>query len=217
MFKSSLSRPFTIAVSALLLPLSITLAHTEPKAIKEYKFDLNGISDIAIHGGVGSINVIHTDAKQASVVLEITQKNHHWWKSDIDLDSVELHDRRSSGRLTLRQTDEDINIEWTVELPSIAQTSIELGVGSIDAEIADSDVHVNLGVGEVKLRMPEQSAGDIRLNTGVGDAKLLGGEITRHKREMISQKISGHGKGSKDIDVTVGVGDIRVTLEPLRH
>lgn len=200
---------------ALALPLCTLPALAERTTIKEYKFDAGNLHEIDLRGAVGSINVIHTDTDKVSVVLEIKQHSHHWWKKDIDLDSVELHDRVRGDRLTLEQTDEDLNIDWTVEVPAMEKVSIKVGVGAIDAELGNTEVYANIGVGEVKLSMPEKYAGEIRLDTGVGDANLRGGERdnSRKHSSFVSQKVSGHGKGDKDVTVKVGVGDIRVRLE----
>lgn len=205
--------------AARLIPLSLlalltcNLAQAENKVIKEYQYDLSGIREVELRGSVGNITVVPGDKKQVSVVLEITQKEHHWYSRDINLDEVELHDQKRGDRLILRQTDDDLHIGWTVALPVIEEARIDLGVGEVDGEFRDTSVFAHIGVGQVQLRLPESTAGEINLKVGVGEARLRGGESKQEKRAFVSQTVKGKGLGEKDVQVDVGVGDITVRLD----
>ncbi len=197
----------------LLLTTPLACTYAAKPVVKEYTFDISDIDKIEINASVGSIHVIPASGKKISVVLEITQQNRHWFQSDIDLAEVELHSSTRGKRLALRQNDDDLNIDWTVELPAVEQTSIELGVGKIEGKLKDTKLHVNLGVGDVELSMPLETTGEINLNTGVGGAKLRGGEARQHKHSFVSQDVDGHGNGDHDVRVKVGVGQVELRLE----
>jgi hypothetical protein len=202
------------AVLALLSAAPFSLSYAAKTAVKEYTFDLADIEKVNIHASVGSVHIIHTDTKKASVVLEIRQQNRHWFSRDIDLDGIELQSNTRNKRLSLRQDDDDLNIDWTLELPNVAETSIELGVGKIDGKLADTKVYVNLGVGDVELSMPAATTGEVNLNTGVGDATLHGGDSKHYsKHSFVSQEVEGSGSGNNNVNVKVGVGHIQLSLE----
>jgi hypothetical protein len=206
-----LIRLLTLSFSALILNSPAALA--KERVIKNYSFDLDGIERVEILGAVGEINVIHTDTQQVSVVLAITQSDKGWFNHDVNLDEVELHSDVQGKRLVLRQTDEDLNIEWTLELPTVAETTIEFGVGEIDGEFGATSLEVELGVGAVDISLPAAAVGAIELSVGVGDASLRGAETEEQRHAMVSQEISGRGRGDRDLEVEVGVGDIDVDLD----
>lgn len=197
----------------LLVAAPLTFAYAAKTEVKEYSFDLSDIDKVDIHASVGSINIVRTTAKKASVVLEIRQQNHHWFQRDIDLSEVELDHQIRGNRLALRQNDEDLNIDWTIELPAVADTSIDLGVGKIEGKLGATKLNVHLGVGDVELTMPEESTGDVDLSTGVGDANLRGGTSSRHKHSFVSQDVDGHGSGDNPVRIKVGVGQVELRLD----
>ncbi len=208
-------RVLSLTIGALLL--SSTAVMAKDRAVKNYSFELDGIDRIEIHGSVGEINVIHTDVKQVTVVLEITQQDHHdgWFDNDeeLDLEAVELDSDVRGSRLILRQTDEHLNIDWTVELPTVAETSVELGVGEIDGEFGATSLRAELGVGDIDISMPADAIGDIDLSAGVGDTRLRGADEEDVDRSFVSQSTRGRGRGNLDVDIEVGVGDASLDLE----
>lgn len=206
----------TFAIGALLLSTA-PLTSAGERAIKDYSFELDGIDRIELHGAVGEMNIIHTDVKHVTVVLEITENDDDdgWFgrDNDIDVNAVELESDVRGNRLVLRQTDKHLNIDWTVELPTVAETSVEFGVGEVDGEFGDTSLRVELGVGDIDLTLPASAVGDIDLSAGVGDARLRGAETEHQDRTFVSQSVSGRGAGNHDLDVEVGVGDIDVRLD----
>lgn len=201
------------AISLLAVALGCaSAAHAADSVIKNYSFPLDDINEISIHGSVGSMHFIQTDKPEITVVLEISRQEEHWFDDDIDLDAVELVSRVRNGRLTLEQTEEETNTEWTIEMPASAVTRVELGVGEIEGEFGATELSVDLGVGEVDIEIPENAVGDIDLSTGVGEANLSGATRERENRAFVSHDVSGEGEGAMDLDVNVGVGEIDVQL-----
>lgn len=204
----------TVGVSAsllLLMPLNGVLA--AERVIKEYHFAAINIEQIKLEGAVGSMTVIHTDKPEINVVLEIRQQDDGWFDDDVDLDSIELDSDTNGSILTLAQTDEDVTIDWTVELPSVARTGIDFGVGEIDGDFGDTELSANLGVGEVDITLPLASVGNVDLAVGVGEASLRGATHDVEQRAFVSHDISGAGDGENNLSIHVGVGEVRVGLE----
>jgi hypothetical protein len=199
-------------LAALALSSVSLLTHARPTAVKEYSFPLTDIERIELHGAVGSMHFILGTSSQVKVVLEIEQKDNGWFDDDIDVDDVELNSRVRNRQLELEQTDDDLKIEWTIELPAVAETEIKLGVGEISGELGATQLTVDLGVGEVDLELSLATVGDIDLDTGVGDANLRGTDNKELTKHMVSQKIRGKGNGTHALEVEVGVGEIEVEL-----
>ena len=201
----------TASLLLLLIPIASALA--AERVIKEYSFTTDNIDHIDLQGAVGTLTVVHTDKPEVNVVLEIRQQDDGWFDDDVNLENVELDSEVHGSRLALEQTTEEVIIDWTVELPTVARTSIDFGVGEIDGQFGETELRANLGVGEVDVTLPLAAVGAVDLSVGVGEATLRGAGHDVERRAFISQDVSGEGNGDKDLDIEVGVGEIRVGLE----
>lgn len=187
-------------------------ALAEDRVIREYSFDLSAIREIEFHASVGSLRILPTDGNEVQLVLAIEGKDGGWFSGNKDVSGVKLHSEVRGDRLILEQTEDNTSTEWTVRLPAVAMTTIEMGVGEIDAEFAATALSIELGVGEVDVSAPRASAGRIDLSVGVGDANLQGGRNVEERRAMVSQEVRGDGDGDLDIEVETGVGNIELVL-----
>ena len=181
--------------------------------LREYTIPLTDIDEIQIHAGAGKMEILPLDANEVRIVLEIESEKDGWFDRKRDVSDVELESDVRGRRLVLRQTEEGTNTEWTVQMPALARTSIEMGVGEIDADLGTTELDVELGVGDVDITLPEASTGDIDIAVGVGDARLRGADDVDHEHAFVSQDISGRGQGSLDARIDVGVGEVTLTLE----
>lgn len=197
----------------LLLLMPLTNAFAAERVTKQYQFSTSDIERIDLQGAVGSLRVIHTDQPQVNVVLEIRQQDDGWFDDEVDLDSIELDSVVHGSRLELEQTDEGVSIDWTVELPTVAETTIDFGVGEIDGEFGATELRANLGVGDVDVTLPLAAVGKVDVSVGVGEASLHGATHDAEQRAFVSHEVSGKGDGNNDIDIEVGVGEVRVELD----
>lgn len=187
-------------------------AVAEDRVIREYSFDLSAIREIEFHASVGSMRILPADGNEVELVLDIEGKDGGWFSGNKDVSGVELTSEVRGDRLILEQTEDNTSTDWTVRLPAVAVTNIEMGVGEIDAEFAATALSIELGVGEVEVSAPRASAGRIDLSVGVGDASLQGGRNVEAQRAIVSQEVRGEGDGDLDIDVETGVGNIDLVL-----
>jgi hypothetical protein len=206
-------KPFPLAVALTLCAASL-MAKASPTAVKEYSFPLSDIERIELHGAVGSMHFIQGTSQEVKVVLEIEESDNDWFDFDHDIDpaDVELNSHVRKHTLELEQTDDDLKIEWTIELPALAETEAKLGVGEISGELGATELSIDLGVGEVDITLPLDAVGDIDLDTGVGEANLRGTNDKERTKNMVSQTVRGHGAGTHSLEVDVGVGEIKVDL-----
>lgn len=184
----------------------------DSKVVREYSFDVTKIHELEIHASVGSIDIIPGSGTELKLVLEIEGDQHGWFKRDKDVSEVELSSRMRGDRLILDQSENNTNTQWTIELPAIARTDIHMGVGSIKAGFAATQLQIELGVGEIDIDYPKAAAGYIELSVGVGEATLRGTEDVTTTKAFVSHAVNGYGDGAQDIDIHLGVGDVDVRL-----
>ncbi len=184
----------------------------EDYVVREYSFPVADIEEIEIHASVGKIDVVPSEGDEIRLVLEIESRDHGWFNRKRDVSNVELDSDVRGKRLVLSQTEDGTHTEWTIRMPAVARTTIEMGVGEIDAEFGATELDIDLGVGDVEVSLPERSTGDIDLAAGVGDVTLRGAHDVDNDRAFVSQDVSARGDGNMDAKIEVGVGSIRLEL-----
>jgi hypothetical protein len=197
----------------MAIAASTSAVADEDFVVREYSFPLDGIEEIELHASVGSMRIVPTEGNEIRLVLEIESHDQGWFDRKRDVSDVELESDVRGGRLVLEQTEEETETEWTVEMPVVARTTIEMGVGDIDAELGATELDIDLGVGDVDISLPEASTGEVDISVGVGDASLRGAHDVDHENAFVSQDIKGHGDGVLDARIELGVGDVTVTLD----
>jgi hypothetical protein len=186
----------------------------EDFVLREYSFELTGIEEVEFHAGVGKIDIVPSDGNEIRLMLEIESQEHDgWFGRRRDVSDVELESDVRGGRLVLRQTEEGTTTDWTVQMPDVARTSIEMGVGEIEAEFGATELDIDMGVGDVDVTLPESSTGEIDISVGVGEATLRGATDVDQERAFVSQEVQGRGEGDLDARIEVGVGDVRLELD----
>ncbi|HEY0963903.1 MAG TPA: hypothetical protein VGE69_16255 [Pseudomonadales bacterium] len=181
--------------------------------LREYTIPLADIDEIEFHAGAGSLEILPLDTNEVQILLEIESEEHGWLKRRRDVSDIELESDVRGGRLVLRQTEEGTNTEWTVRMPAVARTTIEMGVGDIDAAFGATELDLHLGVGDIDVTLPAHSTGDIDIDVGVGDAHVRGAHDIDHDHAFVSQDLRARGDGTLDARIELGVGDVALELE----
>lgn len=201
-------------LAAIVLASGTALAAGDSDyVLREYTFPLTDIDEIEFHAGPGALEILPLDANEVRVLLEIESEEKGWFKRRRDVSDVELESDVRGRRLVLRQTAKGTNTEWTVRMPAVARTTIDMSVGEIEADLGATELDLKLGVGSVDVTLPEDSTGTIDIEVGVGDARVRGARAVDQDRGFISQDVRGYGKGSLDARIKLGVGDVVVRLE----
>lgn len=205
-------------LSVLLLGPAIltgTAQADENHVIQHYSYSLDNISEVEIDGGVGEMDIVHTDGDEIKIELELEGKRRYWIMNKRSVSEIELEQSTRGNKLKISMNDEDIkhvDIHWRIELPSVAHTSINLGVGKITGEFADTELELDIGVGAADIAVARSSAGRLELNSGVGSAYLHGANNVVSKRAFTSEQTYGYGDGQLPMDLNVGVGEMKVHL-----
>lgn len=205
-----------IAVLALgAMSLGASALAADDEATHHYSYSLDNINEIHIEGGIGTMEVVHTDGTELRVELELEGTRRYFVLNKRDVSEIEVEDRVRGNRLSLQLNEDDldhIKVHWRVEMPSVARTHIELGVGQITAEFVNTELELEVGVGAADISLARSFAGRVETSAGVGSAVLNGANDTVSKRAMVSEETYGYGNGHQRMELSVGVGELKVSL-----
>ncbi|MDP1930888.1 MAG: hypothetical protein Q8L60_05480 [Gammaproteobacteria bacterium] len=205
------------AASALLISATILLgsySFAADNATRTQRIEVRGVEEIEIEGGVGSMDIERAAGTEMLIELEIKAER-GWFGRRRNIDDIDLEIIKRGDRLIVKVNEQDlddIELHWHVQLPEVDRTSINLGVGQIIAEVGNTELRVDLGVGEAKIRAPLAHAGRVEASAGVGSASISGANDLVSNRAFVSESVYGYGNSTKRIEVNVGVGDVVVQL-----
>ena len=106
-----------------------------------------------------------------------------------------------------------LSIELRVEVPKALATSVKMGAGELEIRGLERDLDVDMGAGDVTIRMAETAVRSVRLKVGIGETALRSRGERHSGSGFLGKVLRWRGQGSADVDVHLGVGDIGVTLE----
>ena len=207
---------FNLAILTLCSAIfSINTLADEQYAVQHYHYSIDEVNEVYIDGGIGEMEIIHTDADEIKIELTLEGKRRFWIMGKRDVSQFELVQSKRGDKLKIRLSDDDIenvDIHWRVELPSVARTNISLAVGQITGEFADTALELDVGVGAAQIAIARSSAGRVETSAGVGSAILSGASNVVNKRVMVSEETYGYGDGHQQMKLSVGVGEVKVRL-----
>lgn len=189
---------------------------SESEATHRYNYSLDDINEVSIDAGVGTLDVTHTDGTELRVELELVGKRGFFGFRKRDVSEIEVEERVRGDRLSLKLNEDDLDhveAHWRVELPSVARTHINLGVGKIDAEFGDTELILDVGVGAADISLARAFVGRVETAAGVGDVELIGAKDVVSTRAIVAEQSHGYGDGEQRMELNVGVGEIKVYLQ----
>ena len=156
-------------------------------------------------------------------------------KAQREVDEAELRMdvSRRILRLEVETESDDRHFEenWTLTLPSRLDFDLDLGVGDVDlrglsgrftadlgvgdvsAENVSGHLNIDIGVGEASVRAAASDYGSVDGSGGVGDANLTVRGNRVSSSGFVGKSAEWTGEGEHSIQISVGVGDAKVTLE----
>jgi hypothetical protein len=122
--------------------------------------------------------------------------------------------------------------KWRVRVPERLAAVLKMGVGEVEVEGIEGGVDTTVGVGEITVDVPagtvrlKSSVGEVTvrhraadvgrvdLDTNVGDVSLrVEDEFIEPERSLfVGSRLTWDGKGDDDINVTVNIGEIDVSV-----
>lgn len=200
-------------ISALVMALSATTAVADDVKVLEKTIDAKHFTSLVLDVPVGEINVKVAEGTDISLVVELeADKNWLGRSSDISDASINLREKGSTLRLKVELEDDDnVKQSWTVKMPAEMAATFNLGVGAVDVTDLTSDIKVDVGVGDIDIKVDTSLYASIKLDAGVGDTSIKGGKGRyQQERVLITSSSELDGSGKAELEANVGVGDIEV-------
>jgi hypothetical protein len=209
----------------LILPLAAILLGALPAAADDtvrtlnQAFPVNAMNEIDLEFPVGEVIVEAWDEPQVKVEARFECKSFRTQRCTEAAKALRLAATQRSQRLHVelqgwpKSGDRGLEMKVRVKVPRDLPLNAELGVGALNISGVESDLRADLGVGEVRVEMPQSAVGSVHLDTGVGDANLSAGGKRYQSSGFIAKELSWtRGSGAADVEVDCGVGEIQVEL-----
>jgi hypothetical protein len=178
----------------------------------EQSFNIENSTELEIDFPVGSLEMTSYDGDQIQVTIRLEPKNHDgWFTGKVDLSAVKLQSTRQRQELSLAIDDDNLEQTWEVKVPKSMSLDVEVGVGKIEIQALENTADVEVGVGKVRIDTAIDDFKQVNLESGVGKTSLSGfvGKAQSHKK-MVSSQTEYFGSGQYNLEVEVGVGNIKV-------
>jgi hypothetical protein len=184
-------------------------------------FAIEGARRIDLHAGVGEVAVVAED--RADVAVEI-----HLADDGDDDDAFERHvrdynavARRAGDRLRVEirsprlRWHRNIDVSVIVRVPRRMPLEVDMAVGSLSVRGVESSVRLQLGIGEVDLRVPELGVRDVQVMLAIGEARLAtgGGRLVESTSVFGGGLKWNEGRGAAPVSVRLGIGEVAVILD----
>ena len=177
--------------------------------------DLGNVDALVIDGGVGTIDIVPVAGTTLRIEVAIEGNRTGLLQRKRDVTDIELAQHLDNGELKIELTEDDfddLEVHWTIEMPAVATTSLNLAVGQLIARVGATELDVNVGVGQASVTAARIDTGHIEAAAGVGSATLHGANSSDSQRAFVSENVDGFGEGEFNIEVNVGVGEASVFL-----
>jgi len=210
-----------LLVPILLLTLSPTaLQASEVREISQ-KFEVAEGQKLRIDIPVGEVEIEAGDRAQVEAELTVRCR---WNLADCRhaVEQLELVERSTSRRVTIelsglpRWHGTTLDIEGIILVPKNTPLEVKMGVAKLDITGVEKDLRIDVGVGKVRVWMPEAQIGRALLDVGVGEVELLGapGQASGRRSFLVGSEIHwDDGPGQARVDIEVGVGEITLWLD----
>jgi hypothetical protein len=177
--------------------------------------DLGNVDALVIDGGVGTIDIVPVAGTTLRIEVAIEGNRTGLLQRKRDVTDIELAQHLDNGELKIELTEDDfddLEVHWTIEMPAVATTSLNLAVGQLIARVGATALDVNVGVGQASVTAARIDTGHIEASAGVGSATVHGANRSDSQRAFVSENVDGFGEGEFNIEVNVGVGEASVFL-----
>lgn len=209
----------TFVLVALLPLLASTSAPAVEIGTTRGSWDAAEITDLSVEFPAGDLVIRGDDG--STIRAALTARCSHGGKRCAELAEKlrlvsQTHGRQRSLKLEgLTKIDrEGLSVRLELTVPSRVALEVDMGAGAAQVHDLRGDVHVELGAGDVTMRLAEADVRSVRLQVGVGDAVL-----ERPGRRSRSSGLFGRsvkwsdGRGASRVVADLGVGDIEVKLD----
>ncbi|MBE0369738.1 hypothetical protein [Pseudoalteromonas aurantia] len=200
------------AILLLVLLAAINTASAADNHIIKQSFAIEDSQVLEIDVPAGNLEMIAYDGEQIEVSVVLKSQQHgNWYPHTNNLSDIKLKSQRNQNKLSLSIDEENLQQHWHVKVPTTFRLDIEIGVGNVDIADLSNSAEVEVGVGKVRIDTNVSDFNSVSLESAVGNTSLIGlvNKAQHHKKVIHSETIY-HGKGAYNLEVEVGVGNIKV-------
>lgn len=190
----------------------------EPRRLSQ-ELPLGDAHWVTLDFPVGELRLEATEERVVRVELQIACDSEPA-ECDKLANKMKIDSRRRGEKLAVEirgprgTSSKGVKLKGVISAPRDFPLSVDMGVGDLEVRGFRHDLYVDLGVGNVLVRVPEASVRSVSLKSGVGDTSLA----------LPSGRIDGtgfvgkglrwtSGKGSSLVEIECGVGNVETTLD----
>jgi hypothetical protein len=214
-----MSRLYSVLFLSALLCACVVEASETRNIEKVVELEKGQVVRIDI--SVAELRIEATERQDVGVELTVRCR---WHFNDCEdtLEDVAITSRSSSRRMTLELTglshwySSMMAVEGTIEIPRASPLEVKMGVADLDVRGIEQDLRIDVGVGELDIRLPEAKIGEAFVDVGVGTVRFFGGSEhpEKHRSFLVGNEVHwADGAGKSELEIEVGVGEVRVRLE----
>jgi len=203
------------AVAAALTVSVIGTAYAHGNSEQEITrdIDVKGAQTLFLDAHVGTVKFTPSDDDQIHVYVKVSEKG-EWGIFKSSPQDAKLVVKRDGLKVTIMLNDDDYGEEWEVKMPQMASLNVDLGVGEMRIKRINSNLTLDVGVGEAIVIGDASNYGSAKGQASVGAAAVRSESGTKNtERAMVSEEVTWTGSGEYAIDVEVGVGDVSIKLD----
>ena len=181
---------------------------------------LEGASRLRLEFPVGRLTLEGDDGGTVRVLVRVECRERNYQDCKREANRIRIDHRRSGDRLVIEFEgirkefgSPRVNVQVEVLVPRELASSVEMGVGELRVSGMRGDLDLELGVGELSVKVDEDGYRDAEAECGVGDAT-----IRTEKGDVRERGFIGHtahwseGDGKSIVHGHVGIGEATITL-----
>lgn len=207
LLKWSVGAALTIAV------MSSAYAHSDNEKVITKDVEIQKAQQLYLDANVGSVNFSPSNDDQIHVYVKVSEKD-SWGIFKDSPQEAQLVVQREGNKITLSLNEDEYGEEWRIEVPQMMLVDADLGVGEIQVKRINTNLRLDVGVGEATVVASASAYSNAKGQAGVGAAAVRSiSGTTNVDRAMVSEEVNWIGSGEYSIDVEVGVGDVSIKLD----
>ena len=214
-------RPSRLAWLALAAFPAAAVAGDDSERTIRRSFDVRPGQEIRLDLRWGELEIQPTDGNAVEIVFEVECRG-SGDRCRRRLAALDVAGETRRDRLEIevtglsRWTNAKAKLRMVARVPRQHPLFVDMGAGEVVVEGLGSDLEIDLGAGEIRVRMPEDRVSSVDLSAGVGDTTLRrgDGEVVSNRAHLVGSTVRwSDGSGDARVEVHVGAGEVDVRLD----
>ncbi len=212
----------TVGITMGIAVLAIASAALASERQVEGRVVLGAGQELRLDFPVGDLEIEGVAGDEFTIEVSGRCKRHSQ-RCDEQLEEIRIDIREGRNGLWVEVSPhskwgwwDKLELEARARHPADRPLSVDMGVGRLKVSGTESDLELDLGVGEVSVDLEVDYVRTVEVEAGIGDTELLvpDGWIDGERSFLIgSESHWRDGPGEARIDVEVGVGEAAVRLD----